>query len=65
LFESTTAKLVTFACAVLGAVAFAAILFLSLTNGSEFVKFALALFFFVVFLTGAYWWMSFGGGKNM
>ena len=63
LFASVTAKVVTTVCALVGAVAFLGSLFVTVTGGSPFVEFALALVFLSMFLVGSYWWMIFGPGR--
>ena len=63
LFTSLTAKVVTTVCALVGAVALLGCFFLTVTEGSPFVEFALAMVFFAMFLVGSYWWMVFGPGR--
>ena len=64
LFASLTAKVVSAVCAlVVGAIALLGTFFVSVTGGSEFVEFALAVVFFAMFLVGSYWWMVFGPGR--
>ena len=63
LFASLTAKVVTTICALVGAVALLGTFFVTLTGGSPFVEFGLALVFFAMFLVGSYWWMIFGPGR--
>jgi hypothetical protein len=63
LFASLTAKVVTAVCALVGAIALLGTFFVSVTGGSEFVEFALAVVFFAMFLVGSYWWMVFGPGR--
>jgi hypothetical protein len=63
LFASLTAKVVTTACALLGALALLGCFFVTVTGGSPFVEFALAMVFFAMFLVGSYWWMVFGPGR--
>jgi hypothetical protein len=63
LFTSLTAKVVTTVCAFVGAVALLGCFFVTLTGGSPFVEFALAMVFFAMFLVGSYWWMVFGPGR--
>ncbi len=65
MFSGRTSKIVTAACAVVGAAAFLAIFWLTLVGGSEYVEFALAMVFFLAFLTGSYWWIAFGPGRQM
>jgi hypothetical protein len=54
---------VTAVCAVVGAIAFLGIFFLTITGGSPYLEFGLALVFFAMFLVGSYWWMIFGPGR--
>ena len=52
--------------AVLGLVVIATmsgIAFLTVTEGSEYIKFALAMVMFVTILGGSYWWVVFGLGR--
>jgi hypothetical protein len=63
LFASFTAKVVTAVCALVGAVALLGSFFVTVTGGSPFVEFALAMVFFATFLVGSYWWMVFGPGR--
>ena len=63
LFASLTAKVVTTVCALLGALALLGSFFVTVTGGSPFVEFALAMVFFAMFLVGSYWWMIFGPGR--
>jgi hypothetical protein len=63
LFASLTAKVVTTACALLGALALLGCFFVTVTGGSPFLEFALAMVFFATFLVGSYWWMIFGPGR--
>jgi hypothetical protein len=63
LFTSLTAKVVTIVCALVGALALLGCFFVTLTGGSTYVEFALAMVFFVMFLVGSYWWMIFGPGR--
>jgi hypothetical protein len=63
LFASLTAKVVTTACALVGALALLGSFFVTVTGGSPFVEFALAMVFFAMFLVGSYWWMVFGPGR--
>jgi hypothetical protein len=63
LFASVTAKVVTIVCALVGAIALLGTFFVSVTGGSEFVEFGLAMVFFAMFLVGSYWWMVFGPGR--
>jgi hypothetical protein len=62
-FASLTAKVVTAVCALVGAIALLGTFFVSVTGGSGFVEFALAVVFFAMFLVGSYWWMIFGPGR--
>jgi hypothetical protein len=39
--------------------------FVTVTGGSPYVEFALALVFFAMFLVGSYWWMVFGPGRGL
>jgi hypothetical protein len=39
------------------------IAFLTVTGGSEYIKFALAMIMFVTILGGSYWWVVFGLGR--
>jgi hypothetical protein len=65
LFTSRVAAIVTIACAVVGGVSLLGTFALTLTEGSEYVEFALAMVFFVAFLVGSYWWIVFGPGRRM
>jgi len=50
MFASVTAKIVTAACAVVGAIALLETFFVTLTGGSPYVEFGLAVNFFTMFL---------------
>jgi hypothetical protein len=63
LFASVTAKVVITVCALVSAVALLGCFFVSVTGGSPFVEFALAMVYFATFLVGSYWWMVFGPGR--
>ena len=63
MFASVTAKVVTAVCAVVGAIALLGTFFLTVTGGSPYLQFALAVVFFAMFLVGSYWWMIFGPGR--
>ena len=63
MFDSVTAKVVTAVCALVGGVALLGTFFLTVTGGSPYLQFALALIFFAMFLIGSYWWMIFGPGR--
>jgi uncharacterized RDD family membrane protein YckC len=65
LFASLTAKVVTAVCALVGAIALLGTFFLSLTGGSTYLQFGLALVFFAMFVVGSYWWMVFGPGRGL
>ncbi len=65
MFTSRVAAVVTIACAVVGGMALLGTFALTLTEGSEYVEFALAMVFFVAFLVGSYWWIVFGPGQRM
>ena len=63
MFASVTAQVVTAVCAVLGATALLGTFVATLTGGSPFLQFALAVVFFASFVVGSYWWMVFGPGR--
>jgi hypothetical protein len=63
MFTSVTSKVVTALCALVGGVALLGTFFLTVTGGSPYLQFALALIFFAMFLVGSYWWMIFGPGR--
>ena len=65
LFATKLSRVVTILCAVVGALAFLGTFVLTLTSGSEYAKFGLAMVFFVSFLVGSYWWVAFGGGRYL
>jgi hypothetical protein len=65
MFASLTAKVVTAACALIGALALLGSFCVTMTGGSPYVEFALALVFFAMFLVGSYWWMVFGPGRGL
>ena len=54
MFAGKTSRIVTALCALIGMVAFVSIGVLTLTGGSEYTEFALAMVFFVSFLVGSY-----------
>jgi hypothetical protein len=62
MFVSLTSKVVT---AVIGAIALLGIFFLSVTGGSPYLQFGLALAFFAMFIVGSYWWTVFGPGRGL
>ena len=65
MFASLTAKVVTAVCAVVGAIALLGTFYLTVTGGSPYLQFALAVLFFAMFLVGSYWWMIFGPGRTL
>ena len=65
MFASLTAKVVTAVCAVIGAIALLGTFYLTVTGGSPYLQFALAVLFFAMFLVGSYWWMIFGPGRSL
>jgi hypothetical protein len=65
MFAGRASRIVTALCALIGAMAFVGIIVLSLTDGSEYTEFALAMVFFVSFLIGAYWFIVFGPGRSL
>jgi hypothetical protein len=65
MFDSLTSKVVTAGCAVVGAIALLGTFFLTVTGGSSYLQFALALIFFAMFIVGSYWWMVFGPGRKL
>jgi hypothetical protein len=65
MFASLTAKVVTAVCAVVGAIALLGTFYLTVTGGSTYLQFALAVLFFAMFLVGSYWWMIFGPGRSL
>jgi hypothetical protein len=65
MFASTTAKVVTTVCSVVGAIALLGTFYLTVTGGSPYLQFALAVLFFAMFLVGSYWWMIFGPGRTL
>ncbi len=65
MFASLTSKVVTACCAVVGAIALLGTFYLTLTGGSPYLQFALALVFFATFIVGSYWWMVFGPGRGL
>ena len=65
MFASPTAKVVTAVCAVVGAIALLGTFYLTVTGGSPYLQFALAMLFFAMFLVGSYWWMIFGPGRSL
>jgi high-affinity Fe2+/Pb2+ permease len=60
-----TSKVVTACCAVVGAIALVGSFYLTVTGGSPYLQFALALIFFAMFIVGSYWWMVFGPGRGL
>ena len=65
MFASVIAKTVIAVCAVVGAIALLGTFFVTLTGGSPYVEFGLAVVFFATFLVGSYWWMVFGPGRGL
>ncbi len=65
MFASITARVVTAVCALVGATALLGSFVVTLTGGSPFLKFALAVVFFAAFVVGSYWWMVFGPGRHL
>jgi hypothetical protein len=63
MFASVTAQVVTAVCAVLGATALLGTFVATLTGGSPFLQFALAVVFFASVIVGSYWWMVLGPGR--
>jgi hypothetical protein len=64
-FVGLTSKVVTVVCTLIGAIALLGIFFLSVTGGSPYLQFGLALLFFANFIVGSYWWMVFGPGRGL
>jgi hypothetical protein len=65
MFASVIAKAVIAVCAVVGAIALLGTFFVTLTGGSPYVEFGLAVVFFATFLVGSYCWMVFGPGRSL
>ena len=65
IFSSLTSKVVTAVCAVVGAIALLGTFYLTVTGGSPYLQFGLALVFFAMFIVGSYWWMVFGPGRGL
>ena len=65
MFASVIAKTVIAVCAVVGAIALLGTFFVTLTGGSPYVEFGLAVVFFATFLVGSYWWKVFGPGRGL
>jgi hypothetical protein len=65
MFDSLSSKVVSAICAVVGAIALLGTFFLTVTGGSPYLQFALALIFFAMFIVGSYWWMVFGPGRGL
>ena len=63
MFASVTARVIIAVCAVLGAAALLGTFVVTLSGGSSFLQFALAVVFFASFVVGSYWWMVFGPGR--
>jgi hypothetical protein len=64
MFASVIAKVVTALCAIVGATAFVGTLWLTVTGGSTYLEFALAVVFFTMFLIGSYWWIGLWAGPS-
>ena len=54
MFASLIAKVVTAVCALVGAIALLGTFLLTLTGGSPYLQFGLALIFLAMFLVGSY-----------
>jgi hypothetical protein len=65
MFASVTARVVTAVCALVGATALLGTFVVTLTGGSPFLQFSLAVIFFATFIVGSYWWMVFGPGRHL
>jgi hypothetical protein len=65
IFSSLTSRVVTAVCALVGAIALLGTFYLTVTGGSPYLQFALALLFFAMFIVGSYWWMVFGPGRGL
>ena len=65
MFASVIAKTVIAVCAVVGAIALLGTFFVTLTGGSPYVEFGLAVVFFATFLVGSYRWMVLGPGRSL
>ena len=50
---------------VVGAFALLGTFYLTVTGGSPYLQFGLALIFFAMFIVGSYWWMVFGPGSKL
>ncbi len=64
MFDRTT-SIVTAVIALLGISALVGIFFLTVTGGSEYVEFALAMIMFVAILIGSYWFVVLGSGRRL
>ena len=65
IFSSLTSRVVTAVCALVGAIALLGTFYLTVTGGSPYLQFALALLFFAMFIVGSYWWTVFGSGRGL
>jgi len=64
MFDRTT-LIVTAVIALLGVSALVGVFFLTVTGGSEYVEFALAMIMFGALLIGSYWFVVLGPGRRL
>ena len=64
MFDRTT-KTITTIIALLGIAAMAGTFVLTVTGGSEYAKFGLAMVLFGAILFGSYWFVVFGLGRRL
>ena len=65
MFVGRAARIITAVTAVIGVAALIGTFILTVTGGSEYVKFVLALVFFGSILIGSYWFVVFGPGRRL
>jgi hypothetical protein len=65
MFVGRAARIITAVTALIGVAALIGTFILTVTGGSEYVKFVLAMVLFASILTGSYWFVVFGPGRRL
>ena len=65
MFVGRAARIITAVTALIGVAALIGTFILTVTGGSEYVKFVLAMVLFASILIGSYWFVVFGPGQRL
>jgi hypothetical protein len=65
MFVGRAARIITAVTALIGVAALIGTFILTVTGGSEYVKFVLAMVLFASILIGSYWFVVFGPGRRL